>query len=193
MIEPSIVLIPIGYIDESLLESLQRELGLIFHLRIKVSNPLPVPERAYNPRRQQYHSSAFLKELEKRCFAGKRSKCLGITSLDLFTNNLNFIFGQAIIDGDVCVISTHRLRPEFYGQPPNSKIFVDRTVKEAVHELGHSFGLMHCPNSLCVMHFSNHILDTDRKSKNFCERCESYILEKLIISKKQQLDKLAKK
>ena len=148
MIEPSIVLIPIGYIDESLLESLQRELGLIFHLRIKVSNPLPVPERAYNPRRQQYHSSAFLKELEKRCFAGKRSKCLGITSLDLFTNNLNFIFGQAIIDGDVCVISTHRLRPEFYGQPPNSKIFVDRTVKEAVHELGHSFGLIHCPNSL---------------------------------------------
>jgi archaemetzincin len=33
--------------------------------------------------------------------------------------------------------------------------FGQRLVKEAVHELGHAFGLNHCENIECVMHFSN--------------------------------------
>jgi archaemetzincin len=42
-----------------------------------------------------------------------------------------------------------------------------------VHELGHVFGLEHCPDPECVMHFSNSLLDTDRKSTSFCSQCRA--------------------
>ncbi|MGQ9721952.1 MAG: archaemetzincin family Zn-dependent metalloprotease [Candidatus Jordarchaeum sp.] len=173
-----IVLVPIGDIEQNLLEKLKNELSIIFHpLHVTISDAISIPKGAFNPKRRQYYSSPFLKALIK-CVNSKTSKFLGITSLDLYTNGLNFIFGQAVIDGGVCVISTHRLRPEFYGQPYNEKIFLERSTKEAVHELGHSFALKHCPNPRCVMFFSNQVLDTDLKSKNFCEKCQSQIMRK---------------
>jgi archaemetzincin len=45
-----------------------------------------------------------------------------------------------------------------------------RTLKEANHELGHTFGLHHCEN-VCVMKFSNSLADTDKKPAIFCDTC----------------------
>jgi archaemetzincin len=56
-------------------------------------------------------------------------------------------------------------------------IFRERAVKEAVHELGHTFGLGHCPDSSCVMHFSNCLDDTDRKGKEYCPECRAKLRE----------------
>ena len=44
-------------------------------------------------------------------------------------------------------------------------------MKEAVHELGHTLGLEHCPDRSCVMYFSNSLADTDRKGEAYCSRC----------------------
>lgn len=174
-----IVLVPIGEIDKNLLKKLQDELSLIFHpLKVTISEPILIPKGAYNSNRGQYNSSPFLEALRK-LVVDEHSKFLGITSVDLFTHGLNFIFGHAILDGGVCIISTHRLEPEFYEQLYNEKIFVERSIKEAVHELGHIFSLQHCQNPRCVMCFSNHILDTDRKRKNFCEKCQSQIMKNI--------------
>ncbi|MEM3526679.1 MAG: archaemetzincin family Zn-dependent metalloprotease [Candidatus Jordarchaeaceae archaeon] len=187
MEETSIILVPFGEIEKNLLEKLRDELKFIFHpLPVTISKAIPVPLDAYNSSRGQYHSSYFLEALRK--FADKCSKFLGITSLDLFTNGLNFIFGQAVIDGNVCVISTHRLRPEFYGLPFNEKILIERSVKEAVHELGHSFSLKHCFNPRCVMYFSNHVLDTDHKGKNFCENCLLILRKKIKLNSREVIN-----
>jgi archaemetzincin len=102
-------------------------------------------------------------------------RLLGITDVDLFTAGLNFIFGQAFIGGRECLISLARLRPSFYGQPDDADLFRERVIKEAVHELGHTFGLSHCGDPQCVMMFSNSLTDTDRKSSTFCLNCESSI------------------
>jgi archaemetzincin len=92
---------------------------------------------------------------------------------DCYTPGLNFVFGQASRPGREALIALGRLREEFYDQPPNSRLFTERVVKEAVHELGHTYGLGHCPARSCVMHFSNRLADTDHKSDRFCRRCRA--------------------
>jgi len=98
-------------------------------------------------------------------------KTLGVVDLDLYTPGLNFIFGQASMGGKVALIALPRLRQEFYRLPKDKKLYYSRAIKEAVHELGHTFGLGHCKKRECVMHFSNSLADTDYKGKEFCDDC----------------------
>ena len=97
-------------------------------------------------------------------------KLLGVATVDLYVPSLNFVFGEAECPGEVSVISMFRLDPKFYDQR-DDKLLFHRTVKEAVHELGHTFGLIHCGHPNCVMFFSNSIYDTDLKNEGFCCRC----------------------
>jgi len=131
---------------------------------------LEVPGEAYDRRRYQYNSSVVLAFL-RRSFTPKGDKLLAVTHVDLFVPRLNFVFGQAECPGRFAIISTCRLRPEFYGEPPHQALFLERCVKEAVHEVGHMLGLGHCPNRRCVMAFSNSIWDTDRKGTRPCGAC----------------------
>jgi len=57
----------------------------------------------------------------------------------------------------------------------DESLFHQRIVKEAVHELGHAFGLNHCNNPICVMYFSNSLPDTDIKQYSFCDVCRTKI------------------
>ena len=103
-------------------------------------------------------------------------KLLAICNFDAYSNGLNFVFGQAHVNGKVAAVYLPRLRQKSYG--PEKKIdqlFFDRVIKEAVHELGHTFGLGHCQLHKCVMHFSNSISDTDAKESDFCKNCRSRI------------------
>jgi archaemetzincin len=96
---------------------------------------------------------------------------VSICDFDAYSNNLNFVFGESSIGGNISAIYLPRLRQEFYGLEPDEFIFYQRIVKEAVHELGHTFGLNHCANTRCVMHFSNSLSDTDFKENHICNIC----------------------
>ena len=163
-----IALVPFGDIEGEILDFLKEELAKKFSSSFSIYPKLKIPERAFNPRREQFLSSIFLHELEK--VKGK-SKYLGITDVDLYEKRLNFIFGEAELGGRVALISLARLREEFYGKEKNEKLLKERSLKEAVHELGHTFGLKHCRNFPCVMCFSNTIMEVDKRSSDFCPFC----------------------
>ncbi|MGB9857036.1 MAG: archaemetzincin family Zn-dependent metalloprotease [Dictyoglomaceae bacterium] len=172
--EKIIYLIPVGKVREIILEFLRENLGKIFPYPFEIGEEIPIPEKSFNRKRNQYLSLLFLDVLSKLDLPFS-FKVLGITEVDLYVPFLNFIFGQAKIMGKEAVISLARLSDTFYGLSENLELLKERALKEAVHELGHTFGLEHCPNSRCVMHFSNSLKDTDYKDYRFCNRCYSII------------------
>jgi len=155
--------------QEDVIVYLKNNLSKIFSLEVEVLENIEIPLYSYNPRRKQYNSTLVLKELLKDKFKGYT---LAICDVDLYAEGLNFVFGEASFLNKICIISLTRLRQEYYGLPKNNNLFLERTLKEAVHELGHLFGLGHCSNPKCVMYFSNSILDTDKKDFNFCILCK---------------------
>jgi len=167
-----IALVPFGQVEQKFLDYLKEELGKTFGKECIQLAPLPIPTQAFNPVRRQYLSDLFLRELGKIKAEGVE-KILGITEVDLYTQGLNFVFGQASLGGREAVISLARLHQSFYGLPEDEGLLLERTLKEAVHELGHTWGLTHCPDRSCVMHFSNSLRDTDIKKAEFCPRCLS--------------------
>jgi len=170
-----IYLVPIGDVEESVLEILKEPLKKEFGLECKVVDKIEIPKKSYNESRQQYYSTAILDELRK-VYKDDTERILGIIDRDLFVPRLNFVFGEASTGiRPSAIISIMRLRQEFYGLPENDELFKKRIITEAVHELGHTYQLQHCFNLKCVMFFSNSLSDTDRKGYNFCEDCQKLL------------------
>jgi len=94
-------------------------------------------------------------------------------SVDLFIPILTYIFGQAYLNGRTGIASLYRFSNERYGMKKDDKILLDRFRKEVIHELGHTFGLIHCHIPVCVMRSSTYVEDIDQKSPNFCAGCRS--------------------
>ena len=172
-----ILILHVGQVDADVLDNVQKSLIKAFpRSSCEIAADIfSVPKEAYNPIRNQYNSSIILSRVSKYASRSEANRILGITDVDLFVPQMNFVFGEAQYPGKTALISLHRLKPEFYGQPPNRELFKERTVKEAIHEIGHTLGLGHCENPYCVMFFSLHIGMTDQKELRFCERCSSKI------------------
>jgi len=166
-----IVLRPLAQIDSHILEILKQSLTLTFNCPLEIQALTLSLEYAYEPKRRQYLAPQLLATL--RSFSMEPGdRCLGIVDVDLYSPGLNFIFGEADISSGVAIISLYRLRQECYGLPQDEGLFQDRAIKEAVHELGHTYRLSHCQDEKCVMHFSNSLADTDIKSASFCPKCQ---------------------
>jgi len=139
--------------------------------------PTAVPvdlKPCFVPSRQQHHATLVLAAL-LRHRPDPTSKIIGIVPVDLFIPVLTFVFGQAQFDGPGAVVSTYRLRSEFYGLPEDEGVLVERAIKECIHELGHAFGLVHCDVYHCVMHASTTVDEVDLKRSEFCGRCASVL------------------
>jgi archaemetzincin len=130
------------------------------------------PEESLDPSRGQYNSTSLLKQLEEIRTAGAQ-RVLGVTELDLFIPILTFVFGEALLNRPPAIISLKRLAPQFYGLPEDPALVLRRAQTEALHELGHTFGLIHCPDYACVMHASRVADEIDLKGPDFCRACRT--------------------
>ena len=149
-----------------------------FGIDVKIKEDKDEPIYAYDSIRHQYYSTKILKnmlnKIDNDCI-----KMLGITNVDLCTPILDFVFGEAQLNGYVAIVSLRRLNPQFYGLKEDLSLFIDRLLKEIIHELGHTFGLTHCNKSDCVMSLSTNIIKVDEKNATFCDACFERLKKKI--------------
>jgi archaemetzincin len=165
-----ISLMPVGRVDRALLEPLAAGLTQRLRVACSIQPDALEAEFAFNPLRRQYHSTEILKKILQRP-ASETWRVLGVTEMDLYIPVLTFVFGEAQLSDGGAVVSTHRLRQEFYGLPTDPELLHERLLKESLHELGHTFGLRHCPDYSCVMSASNGVERIDLKRAEFCSTC----------------------
>jgi len=167
-------LLPMGSPPEAVLHELEGGLDRAFGLRTCRAQGFADPPEAFDPARNQWNAVALLRALLRRP-PSEGEPLLGVTERDLFVPVLTFVFGQAQLGGRVAVISLARLRPEFHGLRPDGRLLAGRAVKEAVHEVGHTLGLLHCPERRCPMALSLGLDDLDFKTAAPCASCAALL------------------
>ena len=138
-----------------------------------------LPEKTYDITRGQYHATRLLECVESYPIP-PQDLILGLTQVDLFIPILTFVFGEARLNKPGAILSLHRLTPQFYGLPQNDALTIQRATIEAIHELGHNLGLLHCNQYPCAMHASRTADDIDLKNPRFCPDCAHHIHTKNI-------------
>jgi archaemetzincin len=156
---------PFGNVDRGILESLSKELSTWGDVSVGSAEPVPESfDRRIRDGQTQYLASDFERAMSRE----PGDRVLGVTNVDLYERGLNFVFGHATIRDRFAVVSVAR-----FGNDGPDRL-LERSAKTAIHELGHTFGLYHDDaNSDCVMHFSEKLEDTDRKSRSFCTKCNA--------------------
>jgi archaemetzincin len=172
----NITLVSVGYIEEIYLKCVVEAAGKEFCLPVTIREGFIDITEFYDPTRRQYNGSKLLKEIDS-LFASDNTKTIGLFSVDLFIPILTYIFGQAYLSGRSGIASYYRLSNERYGISGNNKIVIERFQKEVIHELGHTFGLVHCHMPACVMRSSTYVEDIDQKDANICSHCRSLLSE----------------
>jgi len=162
-------IILVGAIDPEIVAILKRGIEDMFPSDVRLGDGLRPSIEAYDADRGQYSAEVILNDLAQLEIEDQEH-ILGLADCDLYIPELTFVFGAAL--GTAALVSVTRLRQEFYSLQADGDLLTRRILTEAVHEIGHTYGMRHCFDPGCVMFFSRNIADTDRKGFNLCDRCE---------------------
>ncbi|TSA26707.1 MAG: hypothetical protein D4R67_07305 [Bacteroidetes bacterium] len=165
-----ITLISFGYFEKNILEKISKEVSQEFLIPVKVKEGYLDLSDFLDASRRQYNGTDLLKEVDVM-YATDPVKTIGLFSVDLYIPILTFIFGQAYLNGRSGISSHYRLSNERYGMKKDDVLMLERFTKEVIHELGHTFGLIHCHVPTCVMRSSTYVEDIDQKSMHLCAQC----------------------
>jgi archaemetzincin len=169
--EHTILISPIGRpgAGSDFLEPLRSTLRTVFGYETEVIPLIDEEDLWIDPVRKQYHSTPILETLAILA-PPTAIKVLAFTKVDLFIPILTYVYGEAQLGGKACILSTHRFE-EGLSLGAGLDTFQSRIEKEAIHELGHTFNLRHCPDQACIMHYCRSVRDVDRKLSRFCRYC----------------------
>jgi len=143
-----------------------------YKLQVKLLPRADLPARAFYKPRRRYRAEKLLTFLENRLPADGY-RILGLTSVDISTTKGKYrdwgILGLATLDGTACVISSHRCHMRSKGVR-HARI---RLGKVAVHEIGHTLGLPHCPVRGCLMEDARGKVATCDREYDICSACRA--------------------
>ena len=169
-----LALVALGAIPEGLAAHLAERVSELTARSCSVLDGEVDPSPAFHKGRHQYDCRELLPLLET--IAEDRGlRVLGIADVDLFSPVFTYVLGEARVGGSAGVFSLFRLRSSFFGLPHDSVLLVERATREALHEVGHLLGLLHCQNPECVMRFSPGAEEVDLKPARYCPECHDRI------------------
>jgi archaemetzincin len=173
----TIIISPVDNTESGIHISIGREIHRTFGFHIEIKSLLLDVDFSFDPGRGQYYSTVILEKLASM-LPDRAVKVIAITDVDIFIPILTHVYGEAQLAGKACIVSTFRLKEGL--SPVNiPESFEKRLVKEALHELGHTFNLRHCQDKSCIMHYCRNIRDVDRKSDQLCRYCRILLEDEL--------------
>lgn len=168
-------LLPVGKTPASLLEDLRTEIPKRLPVRCEIFPTSLDPAASYHAERQQFHSSEILERMQS-LVRPRDWRLLAVAEVDLYIPILKYVFGEAQMGGPCALVSTYRLRQEFYGLERDETLLQERLLKESIHELGHTLHLRHCQDYQCAMASSHSVEWIDLRNNRLCDAC-LYALE----------------
>jgi archaemetzincin len=153
-------------------------MGRFYNLPVRVQENIPsqvIPDiaRRHHPSwgMEQILTTYILYDVLKPNLPADAVACIALTASDLWPGEgWNFVFGQASLRDRVGVWSMYRNGDPSAGED-QFKLCLLRTLKTAVHEMGHMFSIGHCIQFQCGMCGSNHREEADRRPLWFCPEC----------------------
>ncbi|MCL9807473.1 matrixin family metalloprotease [Flavobacterium amniphilum] len=162
----TIILQPFDDFPESYLKEVHKNLKTVYS-SVKVAEKIPFPKGTWNHNKTRRRADASIAYLTN--IAGKNQLVIGLTTKDISTSKDGKpdwgVFGLGYRPGKSCIASTFRLKGDKTG-----KLF-----KVAIHELGHTQGLPHCPEKNCFMRDAEgkDVLDEEHE---FCDYCKTALI-----------------
>ncbi len=182
----TIYLQPFGRMDEksaAVLEQMAEFAGIFFACKVTVLPAAKLPKSAYVHRRKQYDAADILNRMARHV-PDDALAYIGITTADLYSGKLAFVFGLASLRNRVAIDSLHR-----YGEPGTPE-FLRRSLKIIAHETGHVFGIKHCIFYRCCMNGSNSLAESDSQPLHYCPLCHDKLRHALAFDPKERFEKL---
>lgn len=169
-----VTIAPVSFSNTQVLKAIQLSLEKYLHGSIgRVELPLDI-EAVYSSERKQYYSTKLIAQGIPLC-REIDGKVVILVEFDLYIPVLTHVFGEAMLNGQISIVSLCRLHEEFYTGGSNDELLLERSLKEILHELGHNFGLYHCDDWTCVMHASAGIEEVDIKGTDYCSKCKKQV------------------
>lgn len=157
---------PLGSVSPRVRQAVKSRLEKIYFANVTVLPSIPLPKEAFYPPRSRYRADRILMILATN---QKFDKVIGITAADISTTKAPYsdwgVFGLGQLGGRSCVVSDFRLHKK------GTMSSTERLCRVAVHEVGHTLGLDHCPTPHCTMSDAKGALKTVDEETGFCALC----------------------
>ena len=138
--------------------------------KIKILEPIDFPKNTFYQPRNRYRADSIIKYLRTK--TPNNCVTLALTNKDISVTKgkvADFgVMGLGYRPGNACVASSFRLNPK----NKNEQFY-----KIAIHELGHTQGLKHCPDKTCFMRDAEGKNPTNEE-KYFCQNCKKVLRSK---------------
>lgn len=172
--KPDVIwLVPIGHVSSADQTATRLALTKTFSAEVMVRPSMPLPKEAYYAPHGRYRAGKLISILSA---VARGNHVIGLTGVDISTTNGKIRDWGVLGLGDgairACVVSTFRM-----GRTDVSKeVFETRLMRVCEHELGHAYGLPHCPTPRCLMNDAKGRIKTvDNGTGDFCPSCHRFL------------------